>query len=74
MKNITLSIDEELLKQGRLYAKGHGMSLNKLVRRLLRQTVTLERKDWAAECFKVMDDANGHSGGKTWCREDLYDV
>ena len=40
MKNITLSIDDDLLKLGREYARTQHQSFNVLVRRLLEQTVT----------------------------------
>ena len=39
MQNITLSLDEDILKAGREYAKKHKTSLNSLIRRLLEQTV-----------------------------------
>jgi predicted nucleic acid-binding protein len=32
MKNVTLSLPEELLKKSREYAKKHGTSLNQLIR------------------------------------------
>ena len=39
MKNITLSIDEDILQAGREYARVHDMSFNVLVRKLIEQTV-----------------------------------
>lgn len=74
MKNITLSIDDDLLKEGRAYAKRCGTSLNSLVRTLIRQTVVHQNSNWIQECFTVMDEADGHSQGKKWSREELYDV
>ena len=49
MKNITLSIDEETLKTGRDYAKKHNMSLNALIRKLLKQSVVKSSKQWLTE-------------------------
>jgi len=72
MKNITLSIDEETLEAGRDYAKRHNMSLNALIRRLLKQTVLSSSTQWLAESFEIMDKARGNSRGKRWKREDLY--
>lgn len=72
MKNITLSIDEETLEAGRDYAKRHNMSLNALIRTLLKQTVVRPSTQWLAESFEIMDKARGNSRGKTWKREDLY--
>lgn len=73
MKNITISIDEEVLEAGREYAQKHNISLNTLIRKLLSQTVLPSSKNWLDECFKLMDSADVDSGGKKWKREELYD-
>ncbi len=73
MKNITLALDEETIKAGRVYARRHNMTLNSLVRRLLRQTVTRESQDWVDECFQLMDKARiPTSAPRKWKRSDLY--
>lgn len=74
MKNITLSMDEDLIAAGRAYARAHDTSLNKLIRALLQRAVTAESGTWAQECFAKMDRAGGRSRGAAWRREDLYDV
>jgi hypothetical protein len=74
MPNITLSIDEDLLRAGREYARTHNESLNGLVRKLLAQTVLGGEDRWLEECLALMDRAEAHSGRKAWRREDLYDV
>lgn len=74
MPNITISIDENLLKDGRKYAKKHQTSLNALIRKLLSQTVQNSSENWLDSCFNMMDNANANSQGKKWNREDLYDV
>jgi hypothetical protein len=74
MPNITISIDEKLLKSGRQYAQKHQTSVNALVRRLLEQTVKGDSMQWLDECFALMDRVNASSRGKRWKREDLYDV
>jgi hypothetical protein len=74
MPNITISVDKDLLKAGRQYAKKHNTSLNAVIRRLLEKTVKSQSKDWLDECFKLMDQAEVNSQGKRWKREDLYDV
>jgi hypothetical protein len=48
------------------------MSLNALLRKLLKATVEPESPDWLEHCFLQMDQANGDSGGKKWNREELY--
>jgi len=74
MPNITISLDENLLKAGRQYAKKHNTSVNALIRKLLEQTIQVQSKDWLEECFKLMDQAEVNSQGMRWKREDLYDV
>jgi len=73
MANVTISIDDDLLKKGRKYASKHNTSLNALIRRLLRMTVESESDHWLEECFSLMDQANVSSGGKKWDRGDLYE-
>lgn len=74
MPNITISLDEELLKSGRRYAEEHQTSINALIRKLLEQTVRLQSDDWLEESFNLMDRANGNSKGRKWKREDLYNA
>lgn len=74
MPNITISMDEELLKAGRRYALEHNTSINALLRKLLEQTVRSQSRQWIDECFRRMDEAKVSSQGKRWRREDLYDV
>ena len=72
MPNITISLDEDLLKSGRRYAEKHQTSMNALIRKLLEQTVRLQSDAWLVECFNLMDRAGGDSKGRRWQREDLY--
>ncbi len=72
MPNITLSMEEELIKAGRSYAAQHQISLNELVRELLKKTVQNHGTKWLDECFALMDELKIDSRGKTWRREDLY--
>lgn len=73
MPNITISLDEDLLKAGRRYAEKHHRSMNALIRRLLEQTIKLRSKDWFNECFELMDRSQANSGGQRWKWEDLND-
>ena len=74
MPNITISMDENLLKSGREYAKKHRTSMNALIRKLLAQNVIPQSKDWLEECFSLMDRAEVNSKDRRWKREELYDV
>ncbi len=72
MKNITLALDEETIRAGREYARRHNLTLNGLVRRLLRQTVSRGASDWIEEAFALMDQAPMPPRGARWARGDLY--
>jgi hypothetical protein len=74
MPNITISLDEDLVKAGRQYAREHNTSLNNLLRKLLEQSVKYHSNNWLDECFRLMDRAKANSKGQRWKREDLYDV
>lgn len=74
MKNITLSIEDELLEAGRKYAQDNNTSFNALVRDLVRRTVKPDSSHWFKELRKKIEDAGGCSDGTPWKREDAYDV
>jgi len=72
MKNITLSIDEDILKLGRDYARTHNVSFNALVRKLIEQTVKKNNTSWLDDTFDYIDKNINSSNGITWTREELY--
>ena len=72
MKNITLSLDDEIVEAGRTYAQRHQTTLNALVRDLLVKTVITDRQAAVREMFRLMDAHPGNSRGQHWTREDLY--
>ncbi len=75
MTTLTITLDDEVLEQGRIYAQKHNLSLEDLVRQLLSATVENESVQSIEEWFKLMDEAHYNSGGKRdWKREDLYRV
>jgi cytochrome P450 len=74
MPNITISLDEDLLKAGRRYARKHRTSLNALLRALLEQRIKPHSEARLDDCFSLMDQAKANSRRKRWEREDLYDV
>lgn len=74
MPNITISLDEELVKLGRQYAQLHQTSLNNLIRKLLEETVGSPSSDWLDQSFRIMDQTHANSRGRRWTRADLYDV
>ncbi|NKB66083.1 MAG: hypothetical protein GKR89_03390 [Candidatus Latescibacteria bacterium] len=72
MKNITIALDEELIKAGREYAQKHNISLNGLICLLLEQKVVPTSTHWLDECFELMDKAQIQSSSVEWKRDDLY--
>lgn len=75
MRNLTISLQEHILNQGRQYAKIHHLSLNGLIRDLLAKAVMKPSgAAWLEESFRLADKAQGNSQGKRWTREELYDV
>lgn len=74
MKNITLSIDEDILQAGREYARNHNISFNVLVRKLVEQTVVTKKDYWLNDTFSLMDKLHVTSGDEKWSREELYRV
>lgn len=72
MKNITLSIEEDILKLGREYARTHNVSFNVLVRKLIEQTVKKSSSNWVDDMFEYIDKNIDSKSGITWKREDLH--
>jgi hypothetical protein len=74
MPNITLSMDEDLLKAGRQYAQEHNTSLNALIRELLAGKVQGRSAYKLEEMFRLMDSSKGNSKGWKWNRDEIYDA
>lgn len=73
MKNITLSIPEELIKLGREYAAKQGTTLNALIRMLLKSTVMPEQQSSAKAIITEMKNLKSPVKKINWNREDLYE-
>ena len=75
MKNITLAIDEKLLKEVRKYAAEHDTTVNAIVREKLAEVVAPKKR--MANAIKRMRKIAKEGGMKvgpiTWKREDIYD-
>jgi biotin-(acetyl-CoA carboxylase) ligase len=76
MTNLTLSIDDELLKRARIHALEQDTSVNTLVRDYLENLVA-ERspRSGMAEFLVVARSVHAGSGkrGRTWTRDELYE-
>jgi len=71
MPNVTLSIPEDLLKNGRSYAQSRGTSLNALVRELLREKVS-KPAEAVDSIIARLRMSPGDSKGIRIQREDLH--
>lgn len=73
MKNVTLSLSEELLIKSREYAQKHGTTLNQMIRDLLKRNVEKEQSS-IAESIVAHAKATAVSGkGYKWNRNDAYE-
>ena len=72
--NVTLAIDEKLVVRAREVARRRQTTLNQLVRDFLEELTTPAGLPTVAQEFeRLWAEHEGHSGGRTWQREDLYD-
>lgn len=74
MANLTIAIDDELLKQVRIRAIHEGTSVNAVVRDYLTDYVGLAKKREAAvkDLLRLSKQSTARRGSRRWTREDLY--
>jgi hypothetical protein len=76
MKNITLAIDEDVLREVRKYAAERETTVNALVRDYLTRLALLKSESARAreELARMSDESKGRLGpGWTWSREATYE-
>ena len=75
MKNITLSIDEDVVRTVRRYAAERGSTVNALVREFL--TGLANREDRARQARQrirqLSDQSTARVGSRSWTREELHE-
>lgn len=74
MKNITLSIDDDLIVQARKYAHKCHTTLNQLIRDLLTQKVLPKRQNDMQRMFDLFAQHPPSVTHYRFKREDIYDV
>ncbi len=74
-QNITLSMDRDLLKKGKILAAKNDTSVSKFLSELLRLQVEKDKRYEAAKKAALQTLNQGfHMGGEIrWKREELYD-
>ena len=72
--NITLAIDDDLVKSAREVAKSMGKSLNQVVREYLEHLTDRDRAERdALELERLSAESGGHSGGRRFSREEIHE-
>ena len=75
MANLTLKIDEKLLRRARIRALEQGTTVNELVRNYLGQYAVPRANRMRAfrRFLEIAEEAKAGSGGRKLRREELYD-
>lgn len=75
MTNLTLTIDENLLRKARILALERNTSVNAMVREFIEKTVaqTQEQTSKADQFAVLVERAKFRSSGKRETREEMYD-
>ncbi|HET6582306.1 MAG TPA: hypothetical protein VFG69_02640 [Nannocystaceae bacterium] len=76
MSNLTITIDDDLLRRARMQALAQGTSVNAVLRAFLEAYVgsdgRIEARRRLVELAKRARSGSGR-GGRTWTRDDLHD-
>lgn len=76
MSNITLSVDDELIKKVRKIAIDKNTTLTQMIRDYLKSVAERDAAHKEILCNKLEKSFERYSrdmGKRTWTREDLYD-
>jgi hypothetical protein len=71
--NLTIQLDEAVIRQARVVAARRGTSVSALVARQLTELASEDERYESARrrAIELMEQATPH-GGREWAREDLY--
>ena len=73
MKNTTISIDENILNDGRKHAQSLGLSFNAWLAKLIQGAVRRTSSSNMQALLTLSDRIAGSSEGKRWSRDEIYD-
>lgn len=76
MANLTISVDDQLLRRARIKALEEGTSVNAVLRDYLERYTGTGRTQAALAAFvELAERSRASSGtpGRSWTRDDLYD-
>jgi predicted transcriptional regulator len=74
-QNVTLSLDKEILRKGKIIAAEKKTSISRMVSETLREIVEKEDQYEAAKrsALQTLEEGFHLGGGMHWKREDLYE-
>jgi len=75
MKNVTIALDEALLREARRIAADRSTSLNAMIREFLEELAERESKAAHARrrIVELCRASRAEIGPKTWTRDDLHE-
>jgi len=75
MTNITLSVEEDDIKQARIIALQQGTSLNAVIRVFLKRYIgqTHRYQQVTERILQQAEHSQFSTGNRKWIREDLYE-
>lgn len=75
MANLTIAVDDEILKRARLRATEQGTSVNAVVRDCLEQYAgsRTAQEQALARLLALSETARSKRGRRTWSRDELHD-
>lgn len=72
--NITLAIDDDLVRDARQIARAMGKSLNQVVREYLEQLTDRDRAERdVRDLRRLSKEGEGRSGGRRFSREEIHE-
>jgi len=72
--NITLAIDDDLVKAAREVATAMGKSLNQIIRDYLEHLTDQDRVERdMEELERLSRESKGNSGGRRWTRDEIHE-
>ncbi|MFI5384651.1 MAG: hypothetical protein ACHQ50_00875 [Fimbriimonadales bacterium] len=72
MRNITVSVRDEVLEAAKLNAARAGLPVGVFLTKVIEDAVGTSGKGKVSEAFRIADKL-GLKGPRTWKREDLYE-
>lgn len=75
MGNVTLAIDDEVLRKARIRALEQHTTVNAVIRRYLESFAADEPERAVTEFLSLAEHSRASSGpeGRTWTRDELYE-